>query len=331
MECVRAKKLLSDYLDGILDTHSVEQLERHLSGCKKCRRQRDALKALVGELNRLEPVKPPHDFLDQIHKRLEPRTLLDTVVKKLFFPLRIKLPLELATAVAIAVIIVGVIRIQNNEISTRQPSPVSISRSVAEQKQDSKRVSRKLRKAETRSVSEDIASHKKVIAKQPIVLALVVKYGTSVPGETPPGVQPSPSAQSGKTASVADEENRSVSYFSRPQRASEPPAKDSVTRVAPGVSMSKDNRPVEEKSRSYLNETRYRVKRLVQALEGKVLRGKDDPPAPEQQTMTVNLPAGRYDEFIRQLEHIAPFQTPPPSPPPGQPLIRVEIRLISVN
>ena len=101
MECLRAIKLLSDYLDGILDSQSAAQLERHLSECTGCRQQLDALKALVGELERLEPVKPPHDFLDQIHERLEPRSWRDTIVKKLFFPLRIKIPLELAAAAVI--------------------------------------------------------------------------------------------------------------------------------------------------------------------------------------------------------------------------------------
>ena len=97
MECLRAKELLSDYLDGILDTRSAAQLEMHLLGCSGCRQQLDALKTLVSELNRLEPVKPPHDFIDQIHERLETGSGLNTLVKKLFFPLRIKIPLELAT------------------------------------------------------------------------------------------------------------------------------------------------------------------------------------------------------------------------------------------
>jgi hypothetical protein len=332
MECLRAKELLSDYLDGILDTQSAAQLEVHLSGCTGCRQQLDVLKALVRELNRLEPVKPPHDFLDQIHERLEPRPWLDTIVKKLFFPLRIKIPLELATAVAMAVIIVGVINIQNKEISTPQPSQITIARSVAEEEQDSKQVSPRLRKAETTSVSKQIAAYNKELEIQPIVLAMVVKPVKSVRRNETLGFQQAPSEPSpGKAAGVADEENRSVSYFSTPQRASEVPAQDAVKSVAPEASLPKDNRQLEEKSLLNLNQTRYRVKKLVQALEGNVLSGRDDQQAPDQRPMTVNIPAGRYNEFIGQLRHIAPFQTPPPSPPKGQTLIRVEIRFISSN
>jgi hypothetical protein len=332
MECLRAKGLLTDYLDGILDSRSATQLEMHLSGCTGCRQQHDALKALVSELNRLEPVKSPPDFLDQIHERLESSSWRDTIVKKLFFPLRIKLPLELATATVMAVLIIGLIGIQNKELSTQQPSRISITRSAVEKKQGSNQISRRLKKPEPTLVSRQSASDRKENQIQPIVLAMVVKPVKSVRADETAGFQQAPSEPSpGKAAGVADEENDSASYFSTPQRASEMPAEDVVKSVAPEASLSKDNRQLEEKGRLNLKQTRYRVKKLVQALEGNVLSGRDDKPATDQQSMTVNIPAARYNEFVGQLGHIAPFQTPPPSPPKGRTLIRVEIRFISSN
>lgn len=332
MECLRAKELLSDYIDGILDTQSAAQLEVHLSGCAGCRQQLDALKALVSELNRLEPVKTPHDFLDQIHDRLGSRFRLDTVVKKLFFPLRIKIPLELATAAVMAVLIIGVIGIQKEERHLQRTPQVSISQTFLEKKQDSNRLSRRLKKAETTSVSKQRASYRKEPEIQPIVLAMVVKSGKSVRVDETLGFQQAPSEPSpGKAAGVADEENRSVSYFSTPQRPSEVPAQDAIKSGAPAASLSKDSRQLEEKSLLNLKQIRYRVKKLVQALEGNVLSGRDDQQAPGQRSMTVNIPAGRYNEFVGELRHIAPFQTPPPSPPKDQTLIRVEIRFISSN
>jgi hypothetical protein len=332
MECLRVKELLSDYLDGNLDTQSVAQLEMHLSGCPGCRQQLDALRALVSELNQLEPVKPPHDFLDQIYERLEPRSWLDTIVKKLFFPLRIKIPLELATAAVMAVIIVGVIGIQNKEKSVRQPPRISITRSAVEKEQDSKRLFRRLKKDETTSISKQIKTYRKEPDLQPIVLAMVVNYGKSIRVDETLGFQQTPSEPSpGKAAGVADKENRSVSYFSPPQRPSRVPAEDAVKSLAPEVSLSKNNRQLEEKSLLNLKQTRDRVKKLVQALEGNVLSGREDQQAPDQQSMTVNIPAGRYNEFVGQLRNIAPFQTPPPSPPKGPSLIRIEIRFVSLD
>jgi hypothetical protein len=332
MECSRVKELLSDYLGGILDTQSAAQLEMHLSGCTGCRQQLDALKALVSELNRLEPVKTPHDFLDQIHERLEPRFRLDTIVKKLFFPLRIKIPLELATAAVVAVLIIGVIGIQKEERHLQRTPRVSVAQTALEKEQDSNRLSRRLKKAETTSISKQPGSYRKENKIQPIVLAVVVKSGKSVRVDETLGFQQAPSEPSpGKAAGVADEENRSVSYFSTPQRPSEVPAEDAVKSVAPEVSLSKDKRQLEEKRLLNLKQTRYRVKKLVQALEGNVLSGREDQQAPDQRSMTVNIPTDRYNEFVGQLRHIAPFQTPPPSPPKGQTLIRVEIRFISSN
>ena len=329
MECLRAKELLSDYLDGILDTQSAAPLETHLAGCTRCRRQLDALKALVSELNRLDPVKPPHDFIDQIHERLEPRSRRDTIVKKLFFPLRIKLPLELAAAAAMVVLIIGVIGIEHKELSTQKPSRISTMRSAVEKKQDSNRLPRKLDKVETTSISKQITADNQETEIQPIVLAMVVKPVQSVRARATSVLQQAPSEPSpGKAAGVADEQSPSVSHFSEPQPTSEAPAQDEVESVAPEAPLSKDNRQLEEKSRLHLEQTRQRVKKLVQGLAGTVLSGRDDQPAPDQRFMTVSVPAGRYNEFVEQLRHIAPFQTPPPSAPEGQTPVRVEIRFI---
>jgi hypothetical protein len=322
MECLRAKELLSEYLDGVLDTQSAAQLEMHLSRCTGCRQQLDALKALVSELNRLEPVKSPHDFLDQIHERLEPRSWFDTIVRKLFFPLRIKIPLELATAAVMAVLIIGVIGIQKEESHLQRTPQVFTSHTALEKEQDSKRLSRRLKKAEKTSISKQPEI-------QSIVLAMVVKPVKSIHLDETLGFQQAPSEPS--PGKAADEENSSVSYYSTPQRSSEVPAEDAVKSIAPEISLSKDNRQSEEKSLLTLKQTRHRVKKLIQTLGGNILSGRDNQPAPGQRSMTVNIPAGRYNEFVGQLKHIAPFQAPPPSPPKDQTLIRIEIRFISSN
>ncbi len=332
MQCSSAKELLSSYLDKQLDKQSSMQLEEHLAGCEACRREINVLTMLVSELKGLEPVKAPQDFLDQLHARLEPRPLLDTIFKKLFFPLRIKIPLELATAAAIAVLVIGLIDIQQKERHLQRTPQVFTSYTTPEKKKDSKQLSRKLKKAEPTSISKQPASYTKEPEIQAIVLTMVVKPVKSVLPEEALVFQQAPSKPSPEKAmGVADEENRSVSYFSAPQRASEVPVEDALKSVAPGASLPKDNRQFEEKDLLNLKQTRYRVEKLVQALEGNVLSARDDQPAPDQQSMTANIPAGRYNEFVVQLGHIAPFQTPPPSPPTGQTLIRVEIRFISPN
>jgi hypothetical protein len=244
--------------------------------------------------------------------------------------MRIKLPLEFAAAAAMVVLIIGVIGVQQKEISTQQPSRITITRSAVENKQDSNRLSRRLEKVETTSISKPIAAFRKETEIKPIVLAMFVKPGTAVPSDETPVLPQAPSKSlSGKAAGIADEEDRSVSYFSESQPASEVPAQDAVTSVAPGATLSKDYHQLEEKGRLNLEQTRQRVKNLVQMQAGNILSGKDDQSASDQRSLTVNIPADRYNEFVEQLKHIAPFQTPPPSPPEDQTLIRVEIRFIS--
>lgn len=119
MDCSRSKNLLSEYADGALDTETRADLERHLSSCSECRNELSALQALLDDLESLSPVAPPSDFLRQVHKRLDRPSRLSQLVGKLFFPLRFKLPLQLAGAVLTAFLIFSVITVQ------RQPYKVA--------------------------------------------------------------------------------------------------------------------------------------------------------------------------------------------------------------
>ncbi len=81
MNCKAIKKLLVAYLDGELTPAKRSLIERHISGCKQCREELEALKSVQTELRQAlsmeaDEVSPPPELWEKLQRRLEdsPRT-----------------------------------------------------------------------------------------------------------------------------------------------------------------------------------------------------------------------------------------------------------------
>ena len=120
MKCSEIKKYFSEYVDGRLKEQEKTEVEEHLSTCKACRKELASVKALIRELGALYSVKAPTDYLENVHKRMASEPIADSfagsnrekVIRKIFFPWRIKIPLKLAVAAALAVLALAVYNIQ---------------------------------------------------------------------------------------------------------------------------------------------------------------------------------------------------------------------------
>jgi hypothetical protein len=108
MECSRVNKLFSEYLDGTLEERTRRMLEEHLAACGGCAEDLRTLRSCVAALGSLDKVKAPADFLEKVHARIEldeRASWLGRFKEKLFFPLHVKVPLEMA-GLAVAVLLV---------------------------------------------------------------------------------------------------------------------------------------------------------------------------------------------------------------------------------
>lgn len=119
MECSEIKTHLSAHLDSALDARTDKILEAHLAGCNACRQTKATLQSVVREVSVLESAKAPDDFLEQLHARLDSSFALRNQMRKLFSPLHIKLPLQLATATALGFIIFFMVQTQEPLISSK--------------------------------------------------------------------------------------------------------------------------------------------------------------------------------------------------------------------
>ncbi|MFH1792001.1 MAG: zf-HC2 domain-containing protein [Candidatus Omnitrophota bacterium] len=123
MKCHESKRLLADYIDGILVPEQRAKVEAHVAGCKACRGELEFLKAYAREMGGLEKVKAPADFLVKVHERLERRSEFEGIMRRLFVPVRIKVPLELAAVIAVIFIVVLV--------QKKGPSAIEIAKAPA--------------------------------------------------------------------------------------------------------------------------------------------------------------------------------------------------------
>ena len=124
MACSRFKELISEYIDGTLDDKTRRVLEDHLAVCERCAEELRELRACVSSLGALETVKAPADFLSRVHERIqteEPTPWRQWLKEKLFFPMRVKVPLGAVGLALTALLVVFVYQ------GTRQrTAPVSV-------------------------------------------------------------------------------------------------------------------------------------------------------------------------------------------------------------
>lgn len=94
-ECTHTRRLLSDYIDGVLDTAKTTAVSEHLHVCRDCAREHEALKSLIMEMGNIRSVKAPEDFIERLHKRINKASILDRIRESLSFT-QIRIPVEMA-------------------------------------------------------------------------------------------------------------------------------------------------------------------------------------------------------------------------------------------
>jgi anti-sigma factor RsiW len=104
MKCAQVKNLLADYLDKELSARDMARAKEHISTCPECRRELEFLKSYRSYAATLKKVKAPDNLLENIHKRIEGSAARNGWIKKIFFPLKTRLPMEVAGACALALI-----------------------------------------------------------------------------------------------------------------------------------------------------------------------------------------------------------------------------------
>lgn len=134
MRCDEIRKRLSEYLDGELPPDGKRSVEEHLAGCEGCRRELSELELTLGHLRSLPEVEPPPFYTQSVMRRVrEEAQAKPGLLRKLFFPLRVKLPIEALAVALVAVVAVYVFKAMGPEVAMRPPTVVASAPEAADE------------------------------------------------------------------------------------------------------------------------------------------------------------------------------------------------------
>ncbi len=133
MTCKEIDNLLPAYEEDLLPPEEKEGVEAHLAACERCRRSLADLRRAQELVRGLDEVEPPPFFEERIMSRVrqeagEKRGFL----RKLFYPLHIKIPIQALATVVVAVLAFHLYQQGEPEMKRVAPLPVPLTESARE-------------------------------------------------------------------------------------------------------------------------------------------------------------------------------------------------------
>ena len=324
MDCAKIDELLSEYIDGTLDSKTVQMVEKHISVCMDCKETLASLRAMVEELNALEPMKAPADFLEKIHQRIEPRSDFNRLFKKLFVPFKIKIPLQLAAAATASILVVMVLNLQKSEYRKTQPLKAAKSEWFAE-------------KSKADHLTPELKTKAKLPA--PVLEEVPGRLSDSEQGmpaqrsRVKPLVQPSIQRKSESSSSVlakagpsaAEGQPITLALLLKPVFIGGAHSPDIATQSMP---LPESDKKTVEKERtdqdtfgrkftykrgSQVDDLLFSMNQIIRPLDGKISTKEYQKQKDRLTSIHVQIPAENYASFCRKLNRLGTFKTPPPA------------------
>ncbi len=104
MNCSDARKIIQAQIEGRIPGDQQALIEGHLQSCEQCRLYAAELKKTIETLQGLEELKPPTGLTARVMKKIREEALpRKSWIERLFYPLHIKLPIEVMATLLITV------------------------------------------------------------------------------------------------------------------------------------------------------------------------------------------------------------------------------------
>ncbi|MFH0839841.1 MAG: DUF2275 domain-containing protein [Candidatus Omnitrophota bacterium] len=283
MKCLRVKELLSEYIDGALDAGTVALLENHVTTCRNCREELAILKTVIKDLGSTEKTKAPADFLQKVHERLERRSEFERVMRKLFVPVRVKVPLEVAGVLATVILIVLVsnnVRLTKEEVfQDRSAAPVKFAEQFKSQSK----------------VMMDEKAIEPAVANETIELTLLISPEESILGY----------------ATIESEGAAEKDKLIRQDAALETKEVVRLTGKSEARSLDVEKALLPPPD---LNKTLFKLEDLIKLTEGKIIFIERDKQTAAPQFIAVEIPLKNYAFFVEKLSKLGKISRFPPTP-----------------
>jgi anti-sigma factor RsiW len=124
MDCKRIQEKLPAYLEGALSPEEGKLVEGHVAACSNCRLELESLVKAGKLVRELEEAEPPPWLKQRIMARVrEERERREGFLRRLFYPLHIKIPATALATVLVAVFAVYVFRAVEPETTYLHQAP----------------------------------------------------------------------------------------------------------------------------------------------------------------------------------------------------------------
>ena len=302
MKCGEIKERLSAYVDDVLDAESKAVVEEHLSSCKDCQQEMVSLKALVSELGSLESVEPPRDFLDQLHERIEARSRFQKILRTLFVPMRVKIPLEFAGVVAVAILVFAVLHTQKDQLRLAQ-GPEGLKQERAGEriaKEDSlEEVPVRLMQEKAREKGKSDTFGK--VAKDEA-------YKSQLAYRAATAEQPTAEREIIELALVMKKEIRPESLAPGAAMEAAPTPKKKMRRSLALPQAAPSAKPERDEE---VDDSLSKLTKLIELVGGEVVSVDYDEQTKAPASIRAQIPASQIHTFYNKLKELGDLQTPP--------------------
>lgn len=296
MKCGDIKERLSEYVDDILDPETRVLVDEHLSACKDCQHTLASLKAVVSELGALDSVEPPEDFLNQLHERMEKRSRFPRILRTLFMPMRVKIPLEFAGAVAVAILVFSILHTQKDQLRLAEP-PAGLKQEGASGQVEMENRQAKARKDQGYERPLADISKAPPAERETIELALVMR-----------------------------KEIRPKALAPRAAMEAAPAPKKKIDRSLALPQPAPSAKPERDEE---VDDSLLKLTRLIELVGGEVVSVQYDEETNTAESIWAEIPATQIDTFYNRLKELGDLQTPPEAfAGKGEAVLPICIRLL---
>ena len=171
-KCKDIKDSLPLYMDDSLSDADKQTVEEHLKSCPRCSKALGELSKTKSLVNNLAEVEPPPWFKQRIISRIREEAEKKSLLQKWFYPVRIKIPVQIMATIVIAVLAVYIYRSGNEQINTVLP-PSATAPVVEAQK--GQIPEQKIKKPIDKTIREEYSLQEKAASRKPVSQAAVDK------------------------------------------------------------------------------------------------------------------------------------------------------------
>jgi hypothetical protein len=278
VDCSKVSDFLSEYVDDQLDPASKRLVEEHMASCESCAAELASLQAYLGTMAAMEKMSAPEGFLAAVHERIEQPSVFERITKWLFYPLRIKLPMELA-GIALATLLL---------VFAYQKTP------RLEKEKDMSRLSGEVRQSVV-STDKKGASVGQMAADRPVTVPKHIQLALSLP---PPklledAAQLRALAAPPSAPGKAEQAGRNALKQSAPHPL---PSRESVPSASVAGARDEESSAPRGPGQVYAF-----IKESAGSMGGTVLSVEYHKATNEPKTVVVRIPAGNYPLFLERL------------------------------